>query len=227
MSVDITSEPRRTPASSPSASRFARWSLVLAFSMCALSAARVRADDATYTKPQDWLLLLGGAVSGLVLHEMGHLTVDLIADNKPVIRPVALGPLPFFAISPTQAKSSGELYGVAMAGFFVEAVYTELIFANSPDLRYHHQPFLEGMLALHFALDLGYAITGFAGIGPHESDVNTMARAADVSPAAIGTMLALPLMFDLLRYLKPELRNRSIWIGMSARWLMFGGVLFL
>ena len=170
---------------------------------------------------------MSGAVAGLALHEAGHLTFDLMMNNGPELRPVSLGPLPFFAIAPTGIESRQELYSVAMMGFFVEAVYTELIFANHPDLRHHHVPFLEGMLALHFVLDLSYAITGIAGIGPHESDVNAMARAAHVSPAEIGLMLGLPLVFDLLRYLKPELRRSSLWVGANTRWLMFGGAFFL
>lgn len=200
---------------------------MLAFSLWALSATRASAADSSYEGAEDWLLFLSGALTGLVAHEAGHLTFDLIMNNQPELRPVSLGPLPFFAIAPTAIKSRQELYGAAMMGFFVEAVYTEVIFASYPDLRNHHRPFLEGMLALHFLLDLGYAITGIAGIGPRESDVNSMARSAQVSPAAIGMMLALPLAFDLLRYLHPAGRNRSLWIGASTRWLMFGGVFFL
>ena len=200
---------------------------MLAFSLWALCATRANAADTTYERAEDWLLLLSGAVTGLVLHEAGHLTFDLIMNNQPELRPVRLGPLPFFAIAPTGIESRQELYGAAMMGFFVEAVYTEVIFASYPDLRSHHRPFLEGMLALHFLLDLGYAITGIAGIGPRESDVNSMARSARVSPAAIGMMLALPLAFDLMRYLQPGTRSRSLWVGASTRFLMFGAVFFL
>lgn len=200
---------------------------MLACLLGSLSASRANAYDATYDNAGDWALLLGGALTGLVLHEAGHVTFDLIMNNKPELRPVHLGPLPFFAIAPTGIESQQELYTAAMMGFFVEAVYTELIFANHPDLRLHHKPFLEGMLLLHFALDLGYAITGIAGIGPRESDVNSMARAAQLSPATVGTMLALPLVFDLLRYLYPGQKSRALWVGASTRWLMFGGALLL
>lgn len=195
--------------------------------MCVLSARLARADDATYESAEDWFVLAGGVLTGFVLHEAGHLTFDVLTDHGPKLKPVEFGPVPFFSIAPQNLKTRGELYGATMMGFFVEAIYTEMIFANYPDLRHRHHPFFEGLLLLHFALDLGYALTGVAGIGPHESDVNGMARAAGVSPAAISSMLALPLVFDLLRYFKPRFQNRSIGVGANARWLMFGGVFLL
>jgi hypothetical protein len=54
-----------------------------------------------------------------------------------------------------------------------------------------------------------------------------MARAADVSPRAIGLMLVVPLLFDVLRYLNPELLRGSLWLGGASRVLMFRGALTL
>lgn len=190
-------------------------------------AAPVRAHDATYSRAQGWLWLAAGAVTGLALHEAGHLAFDLVVGDKPHIIPVNLGPLVFFAIAPQDIKSSRQLYGAAMMGFCVEALYTEVIFARHPDLVHDHQPFAEGLLAFHVALDLGYAITGFTHVGPNESDVNSMARAAGVSPAAIGTMLALPLFFDVLRYFWPGFHRGAVWLGPASRALLLRGAFVL
>lgn len=197
------------------------WFSILLFCLCSLGARSAAAKDADYRRVQDWLLFAAGAASGFVAHEAGHLTFDLAVGNDPELRKVKLGPFPFFAIQPSQINTANELYTAAMMGFLVEAAYTEGIFARNPELVKHHRPFHEGMLAFHVALDLGYAITGFAGIGPRQSDVNSMARAADIPPWAVATMLAVPLVFDVLRYVKPETRRWSMWVGMGSRLPMF------
>jgi hypothetical protein len=175
----------------------------------------------SYRRVSDWLLLLTGAALGFVAHEAGHLSFDLAVGNDPEFRRVSLGPFPFVAISPRNPHSNNERYSSAMLGFMVEAAYTEAIFARNPELRHRHKPLLEGMLAFHVALDLGYAITGFANIGPAESDVNTMARAAGIPRWGVALMLAAPLAFDVLRYVRPDTRRWSMWLGLGARLPMF------
>lgn len=186
-----------------------------------------QARDAVYSRVQDWMWFAAGAAAGFLLHEGGHVAFDLVSGNEPHLKPVRLGPLPFFAISPQAIRSPGQLYGASMMGFFAEAVYTELIFASYPDLMHRHRPVAEGLLAFHCALDLGYALTGVLQIGPRESDVNSMARAAKVSPQAIGLMLVLPLVFDVLRYIKPELLRGNLWLSAVSRVLMFRAPLVL
>jgi hypothetical protein len=199
-------------------------SLLACSLLCGLFAAPASAADPDYTAVQDWLLLVGGAATGFVMHEAGHLTFDGIAGNDPYLSGVKLGPIPFFAIRPRHISMPRELYGTAMMGFFVEAIYTETIFARQPDLLHHHRPFLEGMLAFHFLLDLGYAITGFAKIGPPESDLNALARGGHVSRLGLASLLALPLVFDFMRYVFPETRSWSMWFGLSARVPLFGAI---
>jgi hypothetical protein len=203
------------------------WAFVVWLLSCCIGSAPVSAEEVKYEKPAEWLLLAGGMACGLLLHESGHLAFDFAVGGGVLFSEVKLGPAPFVSVGPRRVGSPTQLYGAAMAGFLVEAAYTEIIFANYPDLVRHHQPFVEGLLALHVALDLGYAITGLANAGPPESDVNSMARAAHVPRSAIAGMLALPLLFDVLRYVKPNLRSRALWVGMGSRWMMFGTVLVL
>jgi hypothetical protein len=173
------------------------------------------------------VLLLAGAAAGFIAHEAGHLTFDLAVGNDPKFTRVSLGPFPFFAIAPQSANTDNERYTMAMMGFLVEAAYTEAIFARNPELRYRHRPLLEGMLAFHVALDLGYAITGFAHVGPAESDVNTMARASGIPSWGVATMLFVPLVFDVLRYVRPDTRRWSMWVGLGSRVPLFGAALVL
>lgn len=200
--------------------------LVLSSVLCT-GPARAAPPEHDYRRVSDWALLAAGAAIGFVAHEAGHLTFDLAVGNEPEFRRVELGPFPFFAIAPTQPTSDNSRYTMAMMGFLVEAAYTEGIFARNPELRYHHRPLLEGMLAFHVALDFGYAFTGFLGVGPAESDVNTMARAAGIPSWAMGMMLFTPLVFDVLRYVRPDTRRWSMWVGMGSRLPMFGASLVL
>jgi hypothetical protein len=180
-----------------------------------------------YRHVSDWLLLAAGAAIGFVAHEAGHLAFDLAVGNDPEFKAVSLGPFPFFAITPQQPTTDNSRYTMAMMGFLVEAAYTEGIFARNPELVRRHRPLLEGMLAFHLLLDFGYAFTGFLGVGPAESDVNTMARASGMPPWAVGMMLCTPLVFDVLRYVRPDTRRWSMWVGMGSRVPMFGAALVL
>ena len=201
--------------------------LWLALWLCA-GRAYAAPPEADYRHTRDWLLLLAGAAIGFVAHEAGHLTFDLAVGNDPQFKKVELGSFPFFAITPAQPMASDNArYTMAMMGFLVEAAYTEGIFARNPELVLRHRPLLEGMLAFHLALDFGYAFTGFLGVGPAESDVNTMARAAGIPPWAMGMILCTPLVFDVLRYVRPDTRRWSMWVGLGSRVPMFGAALVL
>jgi hypothetical protein len=132
---------------------------------------------------------------------------------------VDLGPIPFFAIQPCCNLTPRENYVIGSAGFVVGDVSSELILQIAPRLRSHRHAFLKGVLVFDIVLAAGYAITGFAGIGPPQSDVNTMARGLDVPPWQVGIMLMVPAVVDLYRYFVP----RSAW----APWTSISGKTFL
>ena len=95
---------------------------------------------------------------------------------------VSLGPIPFFAIQPCCNLTPRENYVIGSAGFVVGDVSSELILQIAPRLRSRRHAFLKGVLMFDILLAAGYAVTGFAGIGPSQSDVNTMARGLGVPP---------------------------------------------
>jgi hypothetical protein len=174
---------------------------------------RARADERLETPEADfrhvadyaWFAL--GAASGFVGHELGHVVTDLMFGKSINFVRVDLGPFPFFAIQPCCQLTPRENYVIGSAGFLVGDVSSELILQIAPRLRSRRQAFLKGVLMFDIVLALGYAITGFAGIGPPQSDVNTMARGLGVPPWQVGLMLVVPAAIDLYRYLVP----RSVW----------------
>lgn len=162
--------------------------------------------EANFRRPTDYLWILLGAATGFVVHESGHILFDYAFGRPPTFVGVKLGPFPFFAIQPTGVRTPQERYVIASAGFLMQDLWSELILGFMPRLREHDHPLLKGMLGFHIVLSLGYAITAFAGIGPPQSDVNSMARGLGVPSWAIGTLLAVPAVCDLYRYLVPDSR---------------------
>lgn len=201
-----------------------RLAAALLVAIAIFSARPALAREADFRRFTDYLWLLLGAGAGLALHEGSHLALDYALDTKPKLVGVKLGPFPFFAIEPTQIHSNQQRYSIAMAGFMMQDLYSELILHIDPQLREHHRPFLKGMLAMHVGLMLGYAITGFAHIGPPQSDVNTMSRALGAPPWAIGLLLFVPAACDTYRYFVPNSRFAP-WVSLTGKLSMVGAAL--
>ena len=187
--------------------------------------ARARADEsierpeADFRHVSDYAWFALGAAAGFVGHEMGHMMMDVIFGKSVSFVPVKLGPIPFFAIQPCCNLTPREDYVIGSAGFVVGDVSSELILQIAPALRSGRHAFMKGVLMFDILLATGYAITGFAGVGPAQSDVNTMARGLGVPAWQVGTMLIVPAAVDLYRYFVP----RSVW----APWTSISGKTFL
>ncbi|HMU40794.1 MAG TPA: hypothetical protein PKE31_17425 [Pseudomonadota bacterium] len=178
--------------------------------------------EADFRRFTDWLWLLGGVVTGFVAHEGGHLMLDFAVDAKPEFRPVSTGPFPFFAIQPSEPELSPRLrYAIPAAGLSMQNLYSELILRIDPRLREHHHPFLKGMLGFHVVLSVGYAITGFASVGPSQSDVLSMSRASGIPPYGMGLLLLVPAGCDLYRYFVPDSRWAP-WVSLTGKLTLVG-----
>ncbi len=178
------------------------------------------AEEADFRRFTDYLWLLGGAAAGFMTHETGHLVLDYALGTHPTFVAVKAGPFPFFAIEP-HGLTPRKRYATAMAGFATQGLYSELILGLDPWLREHSHPFLKGMLAFHVALSVGYAVTGFAGTGPPQSDLNAMARGSGWPRWAIGLMLLAPAALDTYRYFVPN----SCWapqVSIATKLTMVG-----
>jgi hypothetical protein len=175
--------------------------------------------EADFRHVADYAWFALGAASGFVGHELGHVVTDLFFGKSISLVRVDLGPFPFFAIQPCCNLTNREQYVIGSAGFLVGDVSSELILQIAPRLRSRRHAFLKGVLMFDILLAAGYAVTGFAGIGPPQSDVNTMARGLQVPPWQVGLMLMVPAAVDLYRYFVP----RSVW----APWTSVGGKMLL
>lgn len=175
--------------------------------------------EADFRHVADYAWFALGAAAGFVGHELGHVVTDLFFGKSISFVRVDLGPIPFFAIQPCCNLTHREEYIIGSAGFVVGDVSSELILQIAPRLRSRRHAFLKGVLMFDIVLAVGYAVTGFAGIGPPQSDVNTMARGLQAPPWQVGLMLAVPAAVDLYRYLVP----RSVW----APWTSISGKMLL
>jgi hypothetical protein len=175
--------------------------------------------EADFRHFSDYAWFALGAASAFVGHESGHMFMDAVFGKSIKFVGVKLGPFPFFAIQPCCNLTPREEYLIGSAGFRVGDVSSELILQLAPRLRSRRHAFLKGVLMFDIVLALGYAITGFAGIGPPQSDVGTMARGLGVPPWQVGLMLAAPATIDLYRYFVP----RSVW----APWTSISGKMML
>jgi hypothetical protein len=132
-----------------------------------------------------------------------------------------LGPIPFFAIQPCCNLARQQEWVIGSAGFMAQDVSSELILWLAPRLRSQRRGFLKGVLIFDVALSIGYAISGFANIGPPQSDVQTMARGLGVQPWQVGLMLIVPATVDIYRYLVPH-SVWAPWVSIQAKVLMLG-----
>ena len=195
--------------------------LICLISLLSRSVSAAPPKEADFRKVTDWLWLAAGALTGFVVHEGGHVVLDVATGSEPELRKVTLGPFPFFAIQPTKVQSVQQVYAISMMGFGVQGLYSELILGIDPRLREHHRPFLKGMLGFHIVLSVGYAITGLASIGPPQSDVNSMARALNVPSWGTGLMVLVPAACDLYRYFVPDSRWAP-WVSLGGKLTMIG-----
>jgi hypothetical protein len=187
----------------------------------ALADEPVETPEADFRHVADYAWFTLGAASAFVGHELGHVMMDLFFGKSISFVRVDLGPLPFFAIQPCCNLTPQENYVIGSAGFVVGDVSSELILQIAPRLRSRRHAFLKGVLMFDIVLAVGYAITGFAGVGPPQSDVNTMARGLGVPPWQVGLLLFVPATVDLYRYFIPR-SAWAPWTSVSGKMLLLG-----
>jgi len=160
-------------------------------------------------------------LSSFVAHELGHVVADLAYGKSIEFVRTDLGPFPFFAIQPCCDATHEQEYVIASMGFHVQNAASELILWLAPRIRSQRRAYLKGALFFDVGLALGYAITAFAGIGPPQSDVNTMARGLGIPTWPIGIWLAVPAIMDVYRYLVPNSRWAP-WLSLQGKIMTLG-----
>jgi hypothetical protein len=159
------------------------------------------------------LRFLAGAGVALTTHEAGHLALDFLFDADPRLKSVDFHGLPFFAITHRGNLSPRREFLISSAGFTVQHLENEWLFARRPNLRRERAPLLKGALAFNIATSAAYAGAAFVRTGPYERDTRGMASASRVDERVIGVMVLAPAVLDAWRYFHPESR----WAAWTSR----------
>ena len=105
--------------------------------------------------------LIGGAAVGLGLHESAHVVADVASGVAPGLKKVTFGPIPFFAITHDAVPPARE-FVISSAGFWMQHVVNEYLFATHPTLLDEHAPVLKGILAFNILTSVAYSSAAFA-----------------------------------------------------------------
>lgn len=168
------------------------------------------------------LSFIGGAASGLGLHEASHLLFDVIFDADPGLKRVDFHGIPFFAISHEPLSPVRE-FVVSSAGFWTQHAGSEWLLTARPSLRHEHAPFAKGLLAFNIGASVAYAGAAFARTGPAERDTLGIAQSADIDERWVGALILAPALLDGWRYLQPDAK----WPVWTSRAVKAAGVLLI
>lgn len=180
-------------------------------------------EGTTPSRAQATVRFAGGAAVGLLAHEAGHVTVDLIFGADPHLKRVDFHGIPFFAIAPRADVSRRERFTIASAGFWVQHAGSEWILTRRPSLRRERAPFAKGVLAFNVVASAAYAGAAFARTGPLERDTSGMAEAGRMPEPVVGALVLAPALLDAWRYYHPE----SKWAAWTSRGVKAGLVLLV
>lgn len=158
---------------------------------------------------------LVGGVSGLVVHESGHIVTGAIFDAHPGTKPIRYAGIPFFAVTHEPVSRRKE-FVISSAGFWMQHAGSEWLLTARPNLRDESAPFLKGVLAFNIGTSLMYAGAAFGKLGPPERDPRGMANSLGMSgwpEPAVGAMILAPALLDGYRYFRPDQR----WAAWASR----------
>jgi hypothetical protein len=153
-----------------------------------------------------WKPFAAGVASAFLIHEAGHLTLDLAFDANPRLTGVRFGPIPFFAVTHRSDLPPRREALISGAGFFSQHVTSEVVLSRRPPGS-TISPFEKGALAFHAAASLAYAGAAFARYGPFERDTRGIADATRSNERLIGALVLAPAVFDAWRYFRPGSRT--------------------
>jgi hypothetical protein len=155
---------------------------------------------------------LGGAASGLVIHESGHLIFGAAFGAHPFVKSIHYGPIPFFAIE-HQPVTSGKEYVISSAGLWMQHAGSEWLLTARPNLRGESAPFLKGVFAFNLGCSAMYAVAAMGRFGPPERDTRGMAVTLRTPEPVVGVLVLTPALLDGYRYLRPN----AAWAKWASR----------
>jgi hypothetical protein len=202
---------------------FALWLVVMQVVTASAASAQESTGEtsgaATEHRVARSVAFVGGAASGFLAHEGGHLLFDVVFDAEPNVKRVSFGAIPFFAITHRPTVSPEQEYVISSAGFWVQHATSEWILASRPRLRDEHAPYLKGWLAWNVLASAAYSTAAFGRFGPPERDTRGMAQSLGIAEPWVGAMILTPAALDTWRYFHPESRwarwtSRAVKVGL-------------
>jgi hypothetical protein len=168
------------------------------------------------------LTFLGGGVTGLAVHESGHLIISAVFGASPGVKGITYGPVPFFAITHNPVTRRQE-FVISSAGFWMQHAGSEWILGVHPHLREESSPFLKGVFAFNLGASAMYSVAAFGQFGRPERDTLGMARSLGSTGAPeplVGALVLAPALLDGYRYLNPD----AAWARWVSRAVKIGSI---
>jgi len=163
------------------------------------------------------LTFLAGGVTGLTVHEAGHVSAGFVFGAHPGITPIRYAGIPFFAVTHDSVTRSRE-FVISSAGFWIHHAGSEWILTARPRLVDEPAPFLKGMLAFNIGTSVMYSGAALLKTGPPERDplgmANSLGRHGWPEPV-IGVLILGPAVLDAYRFVKPG----HAWASWTSRGL--------
>ena len=189
------------------------------------------------TSVPSFLWFAGGALSGLTLHEMGHVLTNLAYGNVPHITGILYAKfIPWFVIDPritnvggTYYKNNGSLfaggargyYVINTAGLVVQDIGSEAILSARPGLLYERAPYLKGMLWMNMILSIGYATASLIGTEDPHGDIYGAAQHSQYPHQLVAGLVLANGGLDVMRYLLPD-TSWLPWMSRTSKAMLFG-----
>src|SRR5437867_2294414 len=121
-------------------------------SMCVAASAYADQPAAAPTaqpnehRAADTVKFLAGGLTGLVVHEAGHLVFDVAFDADPRVAGIRFGAVPFVAIEHRSDLPPRRELIISSAGFWMQEAGNEWLLTRRRSLRAEHAPFAKGVL---------------------------------------------------------------------------------
>lgn len=161
---------------------------------------------------------LAGGVTGLVVHESGHVMTSALFGANPGTKPIHYAGIPFFAVTHERVTRKKE-FVISSAGFWMQHAGSEWLLTARPNLRHESAPFLKGVLVFNIATSAMYAGAAMGKLGPPERDPLGMATSLGKTgwpEPVVGALILAPALLDAYRYLKPG-QTWAVWTSRGLK----------
>lgn len=170
---------------------------------------------------------LVGGLTGLTVHESGHVATGAIFGAHPGTKPINYAGIPFFAVTHTPVSRKTE-FVISSAGLWMQHAGSEWILTKRPNIRRESAPFLKGILVFNTATSVVYATAAFGKLGPPERDTLGMATSLGQRgwrEPMVGVFILAPAALDVYRYFRPD-QEWAAWASRGTKAVFMALVLF-